>query len=177
MKTKEEKSEYHKKWWRDHHPNARPIRAALTPVTKDFILENVTVKKDTGCWVWKRSKSKGYGTVWDGIINKRIQVHRRAWELWIGPVPNGLWVLHDCPGGDNKACCNPTHMFLGNNSDNIKDAIEKGVMRHLDGRLTREQILGIRSSLKRNFEIASEFGVSRQYVTRIRQGEIYARVK
>ena len=34
-----------------------------------------------------------------------------------------MWVLHKC---DNPPCSNPSHLFVGNNSDNVKDSYNKG---------------------------------------------------
>jgi len=44
--------------------------------------------------------------------------HRAAYTYFIGPIPDGLDVLHRC---DIPACCNPAHLFLGTQSDNAKD--------------------------------------------------------
>jgi hypothetical protein len=45
-----------------------------------------------------------------------------------GPIPDGLYVLHDC---DHGWCCNPAHLHLGTHADNMREASE----RHLfDGR-------------------------------------------
>ena len=38
-------------------------------------------------------------------------------------ILNGLKVLHKC---DNPICCNPTHLFLGSQLENIKDRDMKG---------------------------------------------------
>lgn len=48
--------------------------------------------------------------------------HRVAYELFTGP-PGDLFVLHRC---DNPVCCNPSHLFLGTQSDNCKDMWGKG---------------------------------------------------
>jgi hypothetical protein len=49
--------------------------------------------------------------------------HRAAWKLTHGPIPDGLQVLHRC---DNPPCCNPAHLFLGTQQDNIADMHKKG---------------------------------------------------
>lgn len=87
------------------------------------------VDKSGDCWLWDGPrKDEGYGRFfwWDGERNRREAAHRLAWELLRGPIPKGLFVCHDCPGGDNPRCVNPAHMFLGTQLDNIRDMMRKG---------------------------------------------------
>jgi hypothetical protein len=49
--------------------------------------------------------------------------HRIAYELHVGPIPDGAYVLHRC---DVKPCCNPAHLFLGDQAANMRDKSEKG---------------------------------------------------
>ena len=75
-----------------------------------------------GCWEWMaRRKLHGYGEF--RIIDCLVPAHRMAWVLSVGPIPKGLLVLHRC---DNPPCCNPDHLFLGTQADNLRDAIQKG---------------------------------------------------
>jgi HNH endonuclease len=78
------------------------------------------------CWPWlKHRNPKGYGQAWDG---RSLQLaHRVAWELVNGPIPDGLSALHRC---DNPPCCNPAHIFLGTQADNIADAARKERLAH-----------------------------------------------
>ena len=46
-----------------------------------------------------------------------------AWSFTNGPIPDGMFVCHRC---DNRQCCNPAHLFLGTNSDNVRDMKIKG---------------------------------------------------
>jgi hypothetical protein len=84
------------------------------------------VQKDekTGCLVWTGAKTfNGYGTFY--INGKMCRAHRVIWEHENGPIPDGRNVLHDCPCGDNPACVNIDHLWLGTQSDNINDMIIK----------------------------------------------------
>src|SRR5262245_35045500 len=51
------------------------------------------------CWPWMGSKDKGYGRI--SWLGKTYPAHHLAWILVNGPIPEGLNVCHNCPGGDN----------------------------------------------------------------------------
>jgi HNH endonuclease len=77
----------------------------------------------TSCWNWMlRLGHNGYGKFLDTDRTTR-RAHRGAWEAVNGPIPAGLHVLHRC---DNRRCCNPEHLFLGTQQDNMKDRDSKG---------------------------------------------------
>lgn len=82
------------------------------------------VDKTGTCWLWQGARLKGkrpYGkTYYEG---KYWYAHRLAWTLTYGPIPCGMVVCHTC---DNPPCCRPTHLFLGSQRDNLRDASSKG---------------------------------------------------
>lgn len=58
-----------------------------------------------GCWEWTGARVEGYGYFRDGPKQKKA--HRVAYELTVGPIPDGLTIDHLC---QNKGCVNPAHM-------------------------------------------------------------------
>jgi hypothetical protein len=77
------------------------------------------------CWLWQGTvlARNGYGTFWHAEQKRMILAHRLAWMLTKGAIPDGLKTLHKC---DVPACCNPHHLWLGTQLDNMRDCIAKG---------------------------------------------------
>jgi len=138
---------------------------------------NVDRRGPDECWLWNVSVSNnGYGNT---RHEKRQQgSHRVAWLLERGPIPKGLLVLHRC---DVRACCNPSHLFLGTLADNMADMVAKGRQSHantnpvrgsahVQAKLVEEDIPHIRrlsASGISSQNIANIFGVSRTAVYQI----------
>jgi hypothetical protein len=81
-----------------------------------------------GCWLWTAYRSKfGYGKF--GLNGKAVSAHCLSYKWANGAIPAGMFVCHNCPGGDNPACVNPAHLWLGTQSDNNKDAERKRKLR------------------------------------------------
>src|SRR5262245_29163207 len=82
------------------------------------------------CWPWQGSYCRGNGTL-SMPLAYRVgkSTHERAnrvcWRIMHGHIPEGLHVLHNCPGGDNPACVNPAHLWVGTIDDNQKDSMRK----------------------------------------------------
>ena len=86
--------------------------------------KKVDVKSETECWNWK-GHSQRYGR----LIYQReeIKAHRLAYRLTYGKFDDSLCILHPC---DNPLCCNPKHLFIGTQDDNMKDMVAKGRSNH-----------------------------------------------
>lgn len=82
---------------------------------------------NTGCWLWSGScNEEGYGRFKIGLKSdnslKIIKAHRFSYETFVGPIPEGMKILHKC---DNPPCVNWEHLFLGTNQDNSRDMFLK----------------------------------------------------
>ncbi len=131
---------------------------------------------DDECWLWTASvDTRGYGQInCDGVAKR---AHRIAWELAHGPIPEGVGhhgtvVMHKC---DNRLCCNPAHLQLGNHETNMADMREKGRRKQINtgqangrAKLTVEQVRAIRTDLRGKRAIALEYGISPAQAQRIR---------
>jgi hypothetical protein len=81
----------------------------------------LNVQKTATCWNWHGYLSRGYGQIMhDGV---RMGVHRAAYLILVGAIPEGMNVCHAC---DNRRCVNPQHLWLGTTKDNIRDCVAKG---------------------------------------------------
>ena len=128
------------------------------------------VTKGEGCWLWTGCRnSKGYGTFWNG--EKVTGAHRVSWAMTNGPIPESLHVLHHC---DISGCVNPEHLYLGTNSDNVRDKMLRNPPRPTRGnrKLTDQQVYDIYAlrRLENVTTIAKRFGVCKQVVYNILSG-------
>jgi hypothetical protein len=97
--------------------------------TFNRFMSKVSEDKDTGCLLWVAATNpKGYGIF--SIAGKLYMAHRLSWEHYKGPIPPGLFVLHNCPTVDTPSCINPYHLYLGTHQDNMLDKINKGQCSH-----------------------------------------------
>ncbi len=111
------------------------------------------------CWEWKACKTKGYGLI--RIEGKNIKAHRVSLQIKLGrEIVEGLVAKHCC---DNPSCVNPNHLTEGTQSENLKEAYERG-RRVLSSKLTKTDVLEIREIYKEGLltqkEIAELYGIS-----------------
>ena len=83
-------------------------RPRLRRPIMDRLMEKRRIEEN-GCWIWTgklmTGTAAGYGRIhYDG---KNTTVHRIAYELFVGPIPDGLQIDHHC---ENRSCFNPEHL-------------------------------------------------------------------
>ena len=81
------------------------LRVAPGTPLRDRIKFHVRLD-ESGCWIWTAAKSSnGYGRIYLG--KKLLFAHRASYEVFVGPIPDGLHLDHLCR---NRACVNPAHL-------------------------------------------------------------------
>lgn len=94
--------------------------AILTELEREevraYLKENSIWVPFCGCWLWLRTIAKeGYGLSFKFGVET---THRLAYRVFKGEIPERMCVCHRC---DTKPCINPDHLWLGTNTDNVRD--------------------------------------------------------
>lgn len=137
---------------------------------KEFIsklMQRVIPITETGCWLWTEAWGSGnYGTSRFRKYTPEL-AHRAMYRAMIGEIPDGKYVCHKC---DTPPCCNPSHLFLGDQAQNMADRKSKGRYQgkmHGQAKLEADVIPIIRSSNKSLGVLSREYGVSRSAIFNI----------
>lgn len=123
----------------------------------------------------------GYGRIQEaGRGSKNLYTHVVSYQLNHGEIPEGLIVRHTC---DNPPCCNPDHLILGTYRDNASDMLirnrEARGERAGSAKLTESDVCNIRrefSNGSTKTELAAQYAVTRQNITRIINYETWTHV-
>ena len=89
------------------------------------------VDKTGDCWLWQGAIGKhGYGTFTvkrpDGGT-RFWRAHRFAYELLVGPIPEGMFLDHLCR---NTACVNPAHLEPVDARENTRRGLRGALPTH-----------------------------------------------
>lgn len=148
------------------------------PILERF-MSKVLPEPNSGCWLWATGlDNKGYGRFGSGSKKTMRLAHRMAYEHFVGPIPDGLFVCHKC---DVRSCVNPDHMFLGNHQDNMTDRNKKsrqvrGTKQHMS-KINEDIVRYIRSSQKNCTELAAEVGINQSSVSAVRTRRTWKHVE
>ena len=152
---------------------------------------NANVSKTSGeeCWPWIGATLKGSrGIAWIGTKNVTAPVlswfvHHNEWPA------DGIFVCHEC---DNPNCVNPSHLWLGTNSDNLRDAARKGRLyiqkssdhikgsRHGNAKMTEDMVRQMRKEFALGTStraLARKYGMSQYPVYMAVSGRAWTHVK
>lgn len=129
------------------------------------------------CWFWIGAMtSVGYGEV--TFRGRRTLAHRAMYEVFNGPIPDGLMILHSC---DRPCCINPNHLRAGTQVHNMKDMKDRnrqsrGSHRPLS-KLTENDVRNIKAMIAQGTpqsQIAEAFGISQPKISRINTGKAWS---
>lgn len=161
-------------------------RKGDTGTDNDFLMARLTRGSEksevNGCINWiKATNGIGYGTL--KIKGKTEYAHRLSYSLHNGEIDSDIKVCHKC---DNPSCVNPYHLFLGTQSDNMKDCYDKGRSKikphsmsgaeNPNAKLTEEEVIKIKSLIENGDteqSIASKFNVSQGLINSIKKGKLW----
>lgn len=129
------------------------------------------------CWLWTKGCNNGYGYLW--LNGQPIIVTRALWFHWYGYDPGSLMVLHTC---HNPPCCNPNHLYLGTQVENMQDmfAAKRATRRGEFGSkafFMDELVKEIRQRVadgERQIDIANQFGVTRSCISNMVAGRTWS---
>jgi hypothetical protein len=84
-------------------------------------LDKVQFSPESECWVWRAAVStSGYGVFFVRKVGAKkltAYAHRAAYELFVGPMPDGLTIDHLCC---NRLCVKPSHLQTVTARENIR---------------------------------------------------------
>jgi hypothetical protein len=159
----------------------RGIKGFVSRPLKERFMEKITIKEN-GCWEWIGATDNNYGQIW--IDGKKEKAHRASYKLHYGEIPHNVLVCHKC---DNKICVNPEHLFIGTQSDNMKDCSNKNrtafkkypyILRrkktkttkgeqHHQAKLKEYQVIEIRNLFNSGIrlrDISAKYGINRKHI-------------
>ncbi len=161
------------------------------PNLPEDVWKYIDIKGENECWTFKgcRKITKHHKTYGKIMVNNIFwDAHRLVYTLIFGKIPDGLLVCHTC---DNMACCNPSHLFLGTQKENIADMIKKGRYssesgvgsgeKHWNSKLTEEHVREIRRLLEigkyTQQQLGTKFGVSQVTISDIKRKAVWGWLK
>ena len=144
------------------------------PLTKERIEEKILRMPEAGCWIWMGGTTvRGYGQI--ESKGMKHYAHRVSYELFVGPIPKGMYVCHSC---DNVSCVNPNHLFLGTQKENLQDMASKGRStrgsKNPMAKLSEEDVKDIKYLINTGLsskDLGVEYGVSSAAINLIKQGK------
>jgi hypothetical protein len=111
-------------------------------------------------------------------LHKRLVIN----EIYKGIIPKNKIICHSC---DNPSCANPDHLFIGDQQDNVDDAVKKGRNFKIPpmpgeknplAKLSNYDAIQIRKRRKNDetgVSLAKEYNVSITIISRINIGKTY----
>lgn len=170
-------------WCDNHYSNFRkrgkPVSSTGRGVLLSFVRKAVNSKTDK-CIIWPYGKtSGGYGVV---VYNgKQVPAHRLSLRLKTGANPPDKVAAHKPVVCHNRACINPSHIRWATQRENVMDRIMDGTMNRgvtsPNAKLTRKDVVAIKSSNLNTVQLASLYPVTQSVISEIKRGVAWRHVQ
>lgn len=136
-------------------------------LTPEWLEQNIKECAETECVLWPFALDRdGYGMI--TLNGRSLRAHRVALEIHTGET--GEVTRHKCR---NRNCVNPHHLEWGTVLENNRDKYRDGtVLLGSDApnsKLTKDQVRAIRDDPRDTRDIASDFGISRGHVFKLKR--------
>lgn len=155
-----------------------PFEELENAAALERLMRGHSVLDSTGCWIYRDRDPNGRRPA-VRLRGQSMQPARAVWLIVKRTIPEGAWVLHQCPDGEgghsaNGNCINPEHLYVGTPSDNARDTSSHGRRKagskSPNSKLDDDQVRRMRvlrhegASLN---ELSKTFGISAASVGRI----------
>lgn len=87
-----------------------------------------------GCWEWLSKRDHGGYGRFNLSRSRSRAAHRVAYELTMGPIPDGLTIDHLCR---NRGCVNPAHLEPVTQRENVRRGLAPALGRARNNNLDR----------------------------------------
>lgn len=104
----------------------RRLRKSRRPTIEEKFWARVDRRGANDCWPWTGSITGSHPDYPYGEFTHlrktnpeaiRVRAHRFAYELLVGPIPDGLVIDHLC---NNTLCVNPAHLRPTTSAENVR---------------------------------------------------------
>lgn len=173
----------------------------ISGVRERFFAKVDKVSSRAGCWLWigstNRPREAGFAYGQFRYMGRMRLAHRVSLMLEGFKIPPGMFVCHRC---DTPLCVNPAHLFVGTQSDNMQDCLQKGRQgrcygdEHWSRKMPERRARGVghgsaklsnvdigkllakRASGRTQRQLAAMFEISQRQVGRICRGENWTHI-
>lgn len=127
------------------------------------------VDGDSGCWIWERALTHGYGQL--TVNGRNYRAHRLMYALVNKKSETDLnFICHTC---DRRACINPAHLYEGDAASNARDRYARTGGYKLTADIVREIRKRKEQEQLSTWELAAIYGVSPEYMWRVLTNKVW----
>lgn len=125
------------------------------------------IENENGCWEWQGyiDPKTGYGKAYNPTTKRQSTAHRVVWAREHGEIPAGMDLDHLCRV---RHCVRPDHLEIASRSVNA--------YRGSRSKLTRDEVIRIRSGGEHYLDLARELGVHHSTIFSARSGKTYKEI-